>query len=1159
MKNYSFSDAFFNKKYLRKTLLIMKLTTLFLILGTLQSIATGYGQTSMIKLNKGTQPLSDVIEAIESQSDYKIFYKTDQVNITQLVDIDETDTTVSSALNTSLSGTSLSYVVMDKLIVFASKEIIDQPNKITGAVTDATTREPLIGVNISVDGTTKGVNSDINGKYSIEIPNNNATLVFSYIGYETVKISVSGKTTIDVSLIPNITNLDEVIVVGYGQQRKSDFTGSISTVKDKDLILLPTQRADQALQGRAAGVSVTNTDGAPGGNTTIRIRGSNSLTGNSNALVVIDGLQDGELKSLNPNDIESVEVLKDASAAAVYGSRGANGVILITTKKGKAGKPVINYNFSEGIQRLTKTLDLMNAGEFAHAANEFSATLDEDYPPSGFKPFTDAEVANFEKNGGTDWQREVYKTGKIINHQFSIGGGTDKMNYFVSGGYMNNKGIMINSHYNRYSLRANVNADVNKWVSVGLNWAGTKEKSNVPPFGNGTASGVVIGQAANEAYQWDATTPVYDSSGNYTIHKPGYGHDEGANPVMSAMETFNEMNTVRNNINGYLDFKPLTGLELKVTGGAIIANENNISYLNRKTFEGAGVGGLGTTHTATSSTYQNSNILTYSKNFSEKHNLVLTGVTEYIVQNYQNYDLQGDGFATDITGIYDLSSATNLTVTGNDITKRETMSYLGRANYTFDNKYALTVSYRADGSSVLAPGNKWAYFPALALAWTASNETFIKEVNIVSNLKLRGSWGILGNQNIAPYSTLASVGGGANYPYNGGGSYNIGYIVNSASNTKLKWESTEQINVGLDLGLFKGRLTATIDLYKKTTKDLLFPITLPSYTGIGASGVVPSVMTNVGSMENKGIEITVGGDPVDGNFKWNTSIVLSMNRSKILDLGKDNEGNDIQELGQRVSQGGGYSIGTNLNPIAWLIKGEPLGTLKGHIYEGVWGTSEEAEANKFGQMPGDPKYKDLNGDYKINASDLTIIARTAPKLILGFNNRFSYKNFELTASIQGVFGNKIFNAGRIFTEKTNWGLLTGTSRRLLDHWTPTNQNTNVPGWIVQSARTQYGIDNNLPDNSVSVNNRISRYVEDGSYVRLKTINIAYNLPQSICQKVKMDRLRIYLSGTNLFTITKYTGYDPEASSFSASDGRAGIDNSNYPQSKTYTMGIDVTF
>jgi TonB-linked SusC/RagA family outer membrane protein len=1018
-----------------------------------------------------------------------------------------------------------------------------------GKVTSSEDGSGIPGASIVVAGTTVGTITNSDGNFSITAPANAKTLKVSFVGMKSQDVQIGAKTEFNIKLESEVTALDEVVAVGYGSQKKSDLTGAISSVKGKDLTLSPVMRADQALQGRAAGVMVQNTDGAPGGNISIRIRGSNSLQGNSNALVVIDGLQGGDIKTLNPNDIETIEVLKDASATAIYGSRGANGVILISTKKGKSGKPIINYNFSEGIQRLTKTIDVMNAGEFARAANEFSATLDEDYPPSGFKPFTDEEVANFEKNGGTDWQREVYKTGKLINHQLSISGGGDHMNYFISGSYMDNKGIMINSYYKRYNLRANFNADINEWVSVGLNWAGTKEISNVPPFGNGSGSGVVIGQAANEAYLWDATTPVYDSNGNYMVHKPGYGHDEGANPVMSAMETFNELNANRNNISGYLEIKPIKGLSLRVTGGAIIGNDNNIRYLNRKTFEGAGVGGLGTQYSGTSSRYQNSNILTYSRDFNLKHRLVLTGVAEYQVENNQSYGYEGNGFTTDVTGIYNLAGAANLIVSGNDITKRELNSYLGRANYVYDNKYAITASYRADGSSVLAPGNKWAYFPSLAVSWTASNETFLRKFEALSNLKIRGGWGITGNQSISPYSTLASL-AGANYPYDGGGSTNVGYIVSSALNDKLKWESTAQANVGMDLGLFGNRLTATLDVYKKKTTDMLLARQIPWYTGIGASGVAPTITQNVGSMENKGIEISIGGDPLVGELKWNTNIMFSANKSKILDLGPG-----INELVQRANQGGGYGF----NNMVWLIKGESLGTLKGHLFEGIWSTSEEAEANKFGQMPGDPKYKDLNGDHKINASDLTIIAHTAPKFSFGFNNKFSYKDFELSFSIQGVYGNQIFNAGRIFTEKTNWGLLTGTSRRLLDHWTPTNQDTDIPGWIVQSERTKYRLEKNLGDYNVSVNGRDSRYVEDGSYIRLKTINLGYNLPKSICNKIKMDRVRVYVAGANLWTLTNYTGYDPEASSFSSSDGRAGIDNSNYPQSKTYTVGIDVTF
>ena len=1146
MKNYLFSGVFFNKKHLRKTLLIMKLAAFFLILGTLQSIATGYGQTSIIKLNKGTQPLSDVIEAIESQSDYKIFYKTDQVNITQLVDIDETETTVSSALNMSLSGTSLSYVVMDKLIVFASKEIIDQPNKVTGVIIDATTKEPLIGVNISVDGTTKGVNSDINGKYSIDLPDNNATLVFSYIGYETVKISVSGKTIIDVSLIPNITNLDEVVVVGYGQQRKSDLTGSISSVKGRDLLQLPSIRSDEALQGRAAGVVVTNNDGSPGGYATIRIRGGNSITGSNNALIVIDGFQGGDLSSLNPNEVESIEVLKDASATAIYGSKGANGVILISTKRGQTGAPVVEYNYSIGVQSVVKKIDLLNGPEYARMQNTWKAT--QNLYGTAVLPFTDAQIAELDKTGGTDWQDELFRNATLQMHQISLKGGSDNVKYFVAGGYFDQEGLIVNTQFKRYTLRSNLDIDVNKWFKAGLNMNVVKDKGNIPPSGEGTRYVDILSQAVNAVLRFDPCTPVYDELGNYSGPPTLYGDRDVWNPMATAMGSFNELSNMTTNLNAFLEFKIMEGLTLKVTGAAGIYNTDKKTYYNTLTKNGRPVNGIGNLTDDKSLYYQNSNILTYDKIINTIHHITLTGVAEQQSSIGYGSDLQAQGFASDITGVYDIGGAAQTNYRTSYDSRRNINSFLGRINYGFADKYLITLSYRADGSSVFGANNKWGYFPSASLAWRVSEEDFIKNLNIFSDLKFRGSWGKTGNQAIAVYGSLAKIGSGLNYPYNGTSITDIGYGITSAANVNLKWEATAQTDLGVDMGFFKGRLTFTADVYKKTTTDLLLNRPVPYYTGAPSA----QLLDNVGSIENKGLEITVGGDPVVGTFKWNTSINISMNRSKVLKLVNS------LPMGLRTSTGGGYQIyNATSNSLMYLQEGQPMGQMRGYIVDGTWKESERADALKYGQLPGDQKYRDLLNDGFINEKgDVTTIGNSSPNLVFGWNNNLSYKNFSLSFLIQGCQGNDIFNATRIQIEAPS----KGTSTALNNRWTIDNQNTDIPAFTDQITRRDALLGVQSKVSLGKSPNRLSRYVEDGSYVRLKTITLGYDLPKSITSRLGITNFRTYVMAANLLTLTNYSGYDPEVSSFNVStDAVRGIDMSNYPTVKTITVGINLTF
>ena len=1136
MKKNLFLGHFFEKKCLHKTLLIMKITTVFLILATLQSFATGYGQSSIIKLNKESNTLLSVIEAIESQSDYKIFYKTDQVDVSQLVSINNYEATISSVLTEALDGTHLAYVVMDKLIVFAPEDAINQQARVTGTITDAGTKEPLVGVNIYILGSTTGVISDINGKYTIDV-DDQTILVFSYIGYETQQVPVAGQTKIMVSLVYNITYLDEVVVVGYGQQRKSDITGAISSVKGSALVESPMQRVDQALQGRAAGVLVLNTAGAPGANTTIRVRGMNSINGGNNALIVVDGLQGVDLNSLNPNDIESIEILKDASATAIYGSRGANGVILITTRTGKKGKPTIDYSYNFGSQTIRDKLDLMSAADYAITRNANRATENASGIPVPI--FTDSQIQTLKNSGGTDWQDEIYRTAPITNHQLTISGGTDNMKYMVSGGYLNQQGILINSAYKRFTLRANVSTDINKIVSFGLNWAGSKEAGNSPPYGGGTALSF-LGQAVNIAPRWDPTTPPLDADGNYNRHPSGYGAYDTWNPLAAAKEPDIMNNTIRNSINTYLNFNIIEGLTLKITGGATIVTDNNHSYYNSKTFEGKSIGGkvgYASIDNALYSNYQNSNILTYDKNIAGLHHITLMAVAEQQYSKSNSNGLIASKFTVDQTGVNDLGGAEQINSKYSNVDERVLNSYLGRLNYAFANKYLVTLSYRADGSSVFGKNNKWGFFPSGSLAWKLTEESFIKGLNLFSELKVRGSWGVIGNQAISPYQTISSMSSGYNYPYSGNDATDLGFIIANPENPNLKWESTTQSNLGLDVSVFKGRLNGTVDIYKKTTKDLLLNRTLAGYTGFS------SIMDNVGSVENKGLELSINGDPVAGVVSWNTGFNISWNRNKVLDLG------EVNRLEFKTTYGG-YGL---KNGFMQLRVGEPFGQMYGYGYEGIWGASEAVDAAAYGQLPGDPKYIDFNEDGRINSSDIMMIGNAIPNFIFGWSNRISYNNFELTILVQGSEGNDIFNQGRIRLENP----YEGTSIRMLDRWTEDNQDTDVPAFTDAVTRMNAGLVNKVSLGSDA--GRLQRYVEDGSYVRLKNITLGYTIPSSVIGKMGLSKLRAYVSGTNLITLTKYTGYDPEVSAYNSNDAMIGVDLSNYPTAKTITFGIDVTF
>jgi TonB-linked SusC/RagA family outer membrane protein len=994
--------------------------------------------------------------------------------------------------------------------------------------------DALPGVSVIEKGTSNGTVTDTDGNYTFTVSNENATLVFSFIGYANQEVPLNGRATIDITLAEDVVSLGEVVVVGYGTQKKTDLTGAVSSIKVDDIAQFPTARVDQALQGRSSGVYVLNTDGSPGGNTMIRIRGLNSINGGNEPLIVIDGLQGGNLNSLNPQDIASMEILKDASATAIYGSRGANGVILVTTKLGKIGKPVIDAGYNIGFQKLARKLPVMDAATYARQVNKYEMTN----TGGGNVPtpiFTDEQIAEWERTGGTDWQDEVYETGVMQNYQLAISGATDKLKYMVSGNYLDHQGIMLNSHYTRASLRTNIAADIADWVDFGINYNFTREKYASPSFKEeaGWPSQVV-----NTSVRWAPTEPVYDADGNYWRHTPDYGAFDTWNPMAGALEPTIDNPTFRNNVNLFLNFDLLKGLSLRITGGGIITNSYFRDYYNLKTMPGLQHNGFGHVNESKNERWQNSNILTYDNTFNNKHHVTFTGVVEQLYEQSMGSNLEGRDFLVDQLGVDNLGGAGSITPSSYH-SDRALLSYLGRINYVFSEKYMATFSYRADASSVFGDDHKWGYFPSGSVAWRISEEPFLKESGLVTELKLRGSYGLTGNQGISPYQSLARLtNGGRNYPYNGETFSNIGFGIGGLDNPNLKWETTAQSNIGLDLSVFNGRLTSTIDVYRKVTEDLLMPRELAGYVG------VPTVLDNIGSIENKGIEILIGGDPIVGDFSWNTSVNFTANRNKILDLGPN------QRIGYKPTLGG-YSLGSNF---MFLEVGESFGLMNGWKFLGVWGTDQEEEARSYGQLPGDPRYLDLNDDGYIDSKDRTTIGNGYPKFTWGWTNQFAYKGFDLSFMVLGYQDVDLFNTLRIRRE-TFWE---GNSPVLLDAWTPENQNTNVPGMIDGAYREAQNLENrvNFPTGDGGAT---SQWVEDASFIRLKTATLAYTFNRSALSTIGFQKVRLFLSGTNIFTITDYTGYDPEVAAFTWSDATIGVDFSSYPPAKTFTIGAEITF
>jgi TonB-linked SusC/RagA family outer membrane protein len=1018
-----------------------------------------------------------------------------------------------------------------------------QVTEVTGVVTD-NQGEPLPGVNIVIRGTTIGVITDLNGSYTIQIPAGQAesvVLVYSFVGFESQEIAVGNQTSINVMLQVETLGLDEVVVVGYGSQRKMDVTAAISSIRAEDIVELPTARVDQAIQGRTSGVYVLNTDGSPGGRTMIRIRGLNSINGGNQPLVVIDGLQGGmmALESLNPMDIQSMEILKDASATAIYGSRGANGVILITTKLGRPGKPVIDASASVGIQNLLRKLPTLSAGDYARHVNahEMTNTGGGNIPTP---KFTEAEIAEYDRTGGTDWQDEIYETGVLQNYNLAMSGATESLKYMVSASYLNHKGILKNSQYDRISLRTNLNADIAKWVDFGLNYSFSKETYKSPPFRDEQENDWT-GQAVNNAARWAPTEPVYDEQGNYWKHRVGYGPYDTWNPMASAVEPDINRPTYMNNLNLFLNFNILEGLSLKITGGARFINENFRDYYNMKTKAGTMNNGFATLDERVYEMLQNSNILTYDNTWGS-HHLTVTGVIEQISEKSRSTHTSAKQFIVDQLGYHNIGGA-GILQKNSSAYERALLSYMGRINYSLLNRYLLTFTYRADGSSVFGADNKWGYFPSGSVAWRISEEPFLQGATALSDLKLRFSYGETGNQGISPYQSLARLYSspgdwGPDYPYNGISPTNTGFAIGGLANPNLKWETTAQTNIGLDLMLWSGRLSATIDVYKKKTTDLLMDRSLPGYIGVG------SVLDNVGSIENKGLEFMIGGDPVStSNWRWNTSFNITANRNKVLDLGADDE------LTFRPSYGG-YS----LERFMLLRVGEPYGTMEGWDFLGIWSTDQDAEARSYGQLPGDERWRDVNNDGQIDDDDKVIIGNGYPKFTYGWSNRITYRNFDLSMLFIGMQGNDLFNTLR-FRRDSHWE---GISTVLKDVWTPENQDTEVPGMIDEAYREEQELTNKI----FMGGNRgaTSRWVEDASFFRLKTITLSYNFSPDLIRSIGFNKIRVYFTGVNLFTITNYTGYDPEVAQFANwGDENIGVDLSAYPPAKTYTFGAELTF
>ncbi|MBC3541060.1 SusC/RagA family TonB-linked outer membrane protein [Rufibacter sediminis] len=1008
---------------------------------------------------------------------------------------------------------------------------------IQGKVTSRDGNEALPGVSVSVKGTTTGTSTDAQGEYSITVPTDEAVLVFSYIGFVTREIQVKNQTDVSVVLSSNSQELSQVVVIGYGTTTKSDLTGSVASVKSEELLATPTTSFDQALQGRAAGVQVTQTSGKPGAEASIRIRGTSSINAGNEPLYVIDGMlvsSDGNdmsvgvnlgprisaLSTINPNDIESIEVLKDASATAIYGSRGTNGVVLITTKRGISGTGTVSFDTYYGVQQVANKLDVLNAEQFAHLVND--AKINAGQTPLYNNPSVLGE--------GTDWQDEIFRTAPIMNYQLSFSGGDEKTRYAITGGYFIQDGIIENSDFKRYSFRANLDRDLSSKLKVG----NSISYARITSSGVLTTTETIVPGVTSAALQFNPILPVYNVSepGGYTFENKGgsYLGKTLGNPVADVNEFTSYGVTSRILGNVYAQYKILDNLEIRTSFGidGFSSKENAFgpNFLKR-TQASKGEASIGT---VTGLTWLNENTLTYKPVINEDH--VVDFLLGYTLQEFNNESLLAYSFdfPDARTGYHDISAGLLPQKPFSGESRWSMVSYLGRANYTLFDRFLFTLTGRVDGSSKFAAEKQYGFFPSGALAWRLSDEAFLQPFTFLSDLKVRTSYGIIGNQAIPPYQSLSLVGPYGEGIFNGTEVY-TGREPLSYANKDLKWETTAQFDVGVDASFFNNRILLTADYYHKKTSDLLLSTPIPYTTGFNAT------VLNVGNIQNQGVELDLRTINTSGRFDWRTSVNFSVNRNKVTNLNSEED----------ILMGGG----------TLLRVGEPVGTFYGYIFDGIFQSDEEARTSPVlkGQeatssnpasraRAGDRRYRDINGDKVIDENDRTILGSAQPDFTWGITNNFSYKGIELSFFFQGSQGNKMANLNLFDLENFN-GQTNVLAKAALDRWTPANPSNENP-----RALAAGGLDNGIFSSNI---------VEDASYIRLKNVTLGYQVPTALTQRIKVKNLRVYASATNLWTHTDYSGYDPEANTFGQNTAIFGVDRGGYPMAKTYLVGVNIGF
>ncbi|WP_242120538.1 SusC/RagA family TonB-linked outer membrane protein [Aestuariivivens sediminicola] len=1026
-------------------------------------------------------------------------------------------------------------------ILTAAMDVVAQVD-VSGVVRDNETGDPLLGATVLIKGTNNGTITDMDGAFQLSVDNQNAVLVISYTGYKTMEVKAG--TNLQINLNVDIGKLDEVVIIGYGTQKRSDLTGSLAGVKSETLMESQTTDVFSAMQGRMAGVQVSSDSGQPGGGTNLVIRGQTSINGTSSPLFVIDGVQIdvnydevattgssqsriNPLTGINPGDIESIEVLKDASATAIYGSRGANGVIIVTTKKGSDGRLNVDYTYNLGVSNAIRRMPVLSAQDYITYQEERGNTqfLNEDTNNDGVFE----TPRNFDELESYDWQDEVLRSAITQQHQLSIRGGNKTTNYSAGLGVLDQEGIITNNEYDQYNLRLRINSNASERLSLGFSSNASYSVLGGVANSGGPTSFTGVTQQILMGNPWEIRSNDIDVT-----------DDAWVSPLALIKESDKSTSVLRIFSSFNLDYKISDAFKYTAVTGANISHSKVKEFYNSQTSWGRLQNGRARVKEVNTYSYNHSSQLHFNKTFGSDHRIDAMAAFEIYHYNFEDFENEVTGFENQTTGVNNISVGTSVSNYTTQRWNTNRLSYLGRVNYALFDKYLITASIRADGSDKFGEGNRWGYFPSGAIGWKVSDEGFMQNITAISNLKLRLSYGETGNERIPAYTYLAQLDPTF---YASNDNLIFGLAPSSIPNPDLKWETTNQYNAGMDLGLFGGSLTLSADFYKKITEDLLLNAPIPSQSGFN------SQWQNIGRIDNEGLELQLTSFNISkNNFTWRTDFNISFNRNEVRDLG----GAEFIP----VSTGGGWQ-----SNVGRIIVGQPIGTMFGYEFDGIYQIDDFTWDNNSDPniphddrtyvlkeglpvysgtaLPGRMKYVDTNGDGFINDDDRKVIGDSNPDHFGGINNTFTYKNWDLSVFFQWSYGNDLYNATKVrLNGVTPW--MNIDQDYFENHWTPTNPNNSYPayGSIDQAIASSY-------------------YVEDGSYLRLRTVSLGYKLPKEITDKLGVNSVKFNLIGNNLATWTKYNGWDPEVNFNNPL--LSGFDRIAYPRARNFTLSLKATF